>query len=103
MKGKPPTKKELAHMNKVRELGCIVCRNNGYLSTPAEIHHIIDGKRSHMKVLPLCSYHHRNGSHRHPISRHPNKKRFEEAYGTEAELLKQVEELLEKDDDFFIV
>ena len=40
-----------------------------------------------MKVLPLCAIHHRNGSHNPPISRHPNKKRFEEAYGTEEELL----------------
>ena len=81
MKGKTPTKEEQKHMDRVRALGCIVCLNNGYPNTPAEIHHIIDGERNHMKVLPLCAIHHRNGSHNPPISRHPNKKRFEEAYG----------------------
>ena len=99
MKGKPPTKKELAHMNKVRELGCIVCRNNGYLSSPAEIHHI-EGKtkaNSHFKVLPLCFEHHRKGNRFRPISRHPYKKRFEDAYGTEEELLEQVNKLLDED------
>ena len=101
MKGRTPTKKELAHMNKVRELGGIVCRNNGYLFSPAEIHHI-EGKTkegAHLKVLPLCFAHHRRGGKEQPISRHPYKKRFEKAYGTEAELLKQVEELLEDYDD----
>jgi hypothetical protein len=49
-----------------------------------------------MKVLPLCAIHHRNGSHNPPISRHPNKKRFEEAYGTEEELLEQIRLLLEE-------
>ena len=37
------------------------------------------------------------GSDKEPISRHPYKKRFVEAYGTEQELLKQVEELLQID------
>ena len=96
MKGKTPTKEEQKHMDRVRALGCIVCLNNGYPNTPAEIHHIIDGERSHMKVLPLCAIHHRNGSHNPPISRHPNKKRFEEAYGTEEELLEQIGRLLEE-------
>jgi uncharacterized protein YpiB (UPF0302 family) len=42
------------------------------------------------------------GSGKEPISRHPYKKRFEEAYGTEKELLKQVDDMLDKrQDEFF--
>ena len=50
-----------------------------------------------MRVLPLCDIHHRNGSHKRPISRHPQQEKdFEEAYGTEEELLEQVENLLKE-------
>jgi len=104
LRGRTPNKKEIAHMSKVADLGCIVCRNNGFI-TPAEIHHT-EGKtqkNAHLKVLPLCFYHHRMGGDKNPISRHPHKKLFEEAYGTEKELLEQVDKLLEKEnlyDDF---
>ena len=98
LKGRPPNVKEVAHMNKVAELGCIVCHNRGFLN-PAEIHHT-EGKTrigSHFLILPLCFEHHRKGNAKEPISRHPYKRRFEEAYGTEKELQKQVSELLKKD------
>ena len=98
LKGRPPNVKEVAHMNKVAELGCIVCHNRGFLN-PAEIHHT-EGKTrigSHFLILPLCFEHHRKGNAKEPIGRHPYKRRFEEAYGTEKELLKQVSELLKKD------
>ena len=96
MKGRKPTAKEQKHMNEVRSLGCIVCFNNGYPFTPAEIHNV-HGKtkeNAHFQVLPLCPIHHRTGGHEGDISRHPNKARFEEAYGTEEELLEQVRQLL---------
>ena len=96
IKGRKPKASESKHMDKVSQLGCIVCRNMGLGITPAEIHHI-EGKtkaNSHFKVLPLCFEHHRIGNRFRPISRHPYKKRFEEAYGTEEELLEQVNEML---------
>jgi len=99
MKGRNPTVAEKKHMDSVRELGCIVCRLQGKGIRPCEIHHI-EGKtkpNAHFLVLPLCFEHHRMGSDKEPISRHPYKKRFVEAYGTEQELLKQVEELLQID------
>ena len=95
MAKKRPNLAERKWMQQVADYGCVACEIDG-LTRPAEIHHIIDGERNHMKVLPLCAIHHRNGSHNPPISRHPNKKRFEEAYGTEEELLEQVGELLEE-------
>ena len=102
LKGRTPTKNEKQHMDNVVQLGCIVCRNLGFHNTPAEIHHIKgktkkakgDFKGSHFYVLPLCFGHHRMGSDKEPISRHPYKKRFEEAYGTEEELLQQVNSLI---------
>jgi hypothetical protein len=44
----------------------------------------------HFDILPLCFEHHRKGNKDEPISRHPYKKRFVNAYGTEEELLQQV-------------
>mgnify|MGYP003139637818 FL=1 len=52
---------------------------------------------AHFYVLPLCFEHHRMGSGKEPISRHPYKARFEQTYGTEEELLKLVDELLDLD------
>ena len=103
MKGRQPTQKEQKHMNCVADLGCIVCYNNGFPNTPAEIHHVYGRTKPncHMEVLPLCYEHHRKGGLNGlssptdlPISRHPYKRRFEEAYGTEEQLLSQVNILL---------
>ena len=83
-------------MDKVQQLGCIVCANRGFPDVPAEIHHTRGKtvKDAHLYVIPLCPSHHRYGGHTEPISRHPYKKRFEDAYGTEAELLECVGEIL---------
>lgn len=96
MKGRNPTAKEKRHMEKVSQIGCIVCWNMGFMGVPAEIHHI-NGKTkadAHYEVLPLCYEHHRGGNDIEPISRHPYKKRFTEAYGTEEELLDMVNDLI---------
>ena len=86
-------------MNDVQSLGCIACRIEGRGNTPAEIHHI-DGKTregAHFHVLPLCYFHHRQGSDSELFtSRHPYKRRFEERYGPETELMFMVEELVMK-------
>lgn len=91
------TKEEQQHLDHVQSLGCIACRINGMYS-PAEIHHVLDGGRriGHSHVIPLCFPHHRGGGDglSAVVSRHPYKKRFEAAYGTEQQLLDRVEELL---------
>ena len=96
MKGRNPSKEEKEYMDKVQQLGCIVCANRGFPDVPAEIHHTRGKtvKDAHLYVIPLCPSHHRYGGHTEPISRHPYKKRFEDAYGTEAELLECVGEIL---------
>jgi len=95
VKGRSPTAAEKRHMTKVRELGCLACYNMG-IETPVEytcIHHT-DGKtkpNAHFKVLPLCDLHH---SRYHKTGLHNNLNRWEAEHGTQEDLLKQVESLL---------
>lgn len=53
-------KAEKEHLNNVAELGCIVCRNNGFYGSAAEIHHIGNGtmgkRASNYEVIPLCPF-----------------------------------------------
>ena len=84
-------------MNSLTQLGCIVCRIHYQCETPAEVHHI-DGKtkpEAHLKTIPLCFRHHREGANNELyVSRHPFKHEFEERYGTEESLLQKVKELI---------
>lgn len=87
---------EKKHMNKVAELGCIVCLRLGIEGSPSELHHprkgVGMGKRSgHMTVLPLCPHHHRGNMGIHGMG----SKAFEAHYGyTEKDLLDEVTTLL---------
>ena len=96
MLGKTPTKAEKAHWDKVAALGCIACRKDGWHNPIVSIHHV-DGrtkKGAHMRVLPLCAGHHIEGTGAPGlIAVHPWKKRFEEKYGRQDELLREVEQL----------
>ena len=90
------TKAEALHLDRVQQLGCIACYLDHGVYSPAEIHHIIGGNRrkGHKYVLPLCVSHHRGGSDGTSgtvVSRHPYKRRFEDAYGCEDELLNLVD------------
>lgn len=86
-------------MERVSQLPCLACYKDGMYS-PAEIHHVLDGgrRRGHKYVIPLCFPHHRGGFDgtgvESIVSRHPYKNRFEERYGTEDDLLAEVEEWL---------
>ena len=57
-------------MNRVAELGCVVCRMLGYGSTPAQLHHVREGqgmaqRAQNWLVVPLCPEHHqgKTGGH----------------------------------------
>jgi len=93
---KAPTKAESKHMDRIVALGCIVCLNNGYFDTPAEIHHIGNrtmGKRAgNDKVIPLCPIHHRNGGY--GVAVHSGRTQWEVNFGDEQDLLNQVMEML---------
>lgn len=88
---------EKRHMAAVARLGCIVCRRLGYGPTPAEIHHPrslagMGQKASHFDALPICHLHHRTGGH--GVALHAGQRTWEANFGTEAELLEKVREIL---------
>ncbi len=95
MKGRTPSAAEKRHMEKVRALGCIVCRQQGYDLWPegTEIHHTRGKtqKGAHYDVLPLCHEHHSRYS---KTGFHYNPTEFQKKHGTQAELLEKVENLL---------
>ena len=91
------TKIENFWMAAVAELGCIVCRNTGHGFVPCSVHHILkNGRRNgHLNTIGLCPTHH-DSRLNNPlfVSVHPWKHEFEARYGTQAELLKQTQELI---------
>lgn len=94
------TKAERQHLSRLAELGCVACLIQGTPGTPAEMHHPRTGtgmgrRASHMDALPLCPPHHRGTAGLSVPSIHGSKRAFIEAFGTEAELLEKVRELLQ--------
>ena len=85
-------KTEKVYLQKVANLGCIVCKKLGYEDTPAEIHHIkrFGAKRDHLHVIPLCPHHHRTSKE----SYHLNPLWFTEQFGTQQELLEETMRLV---------
>lgn len=93
-----PTAEEKAWMSAASQF-CIVCHLHHGVTTLAEVHHLKQGDRrmGHLHSIGLCARHHRGGADEGPfISRHPWLKRFEAAYGTEAELLEQQKAIVEQ-------
>ena len=85
-----PTVEQRRRWSRIQALGCIIC------GAAASIHHCgtgAGGRKNHDAVLPLCFKHHQNGTPEDP-SIHPWRKRFEEKYGAENELLEKLERLL---------
>lgn len=99
MKGRTPSAAERRFHDRLASLGCIACRIDGNHNPMVSIHHI-DGRTkpgAHMRVLPLCAGHHQDG-YGIPglIAVHPYKRRFEDRYGSQYELLAMCEQLLEQ-------
>ena len=90
------TAAERKYMNRVAELGCLVCRRMGYEGTPAQLHHPRAGtgagrRASHFDVIPLCPEHHMGKTGLHGLGT----KGFPKHYGyDEADLLEDVRSLL---------
>ena len=84
---------------KRREMGCIVCINEHGVFTETAIHHL-DGKVKegcHQLTIPLCPRHHQYKDNNKPplwFTFHGQRIDFESAYGTEQELLEQVNGLI---------
>jgi len=87
---------EKKHMNRVAELGCMVCRRMGYEGTPSELHHPRRlaggwGRSSNMDVISLCPEHHRGKTGVHGLGT----KGFVKVYGfDESDLLDDAKKLL---------
>ena len=91
------SKSKTMHKRRVFELGCIACRKMGYYDTPPELHHVRNGqgmgqRASDFEIIPLCPIHHRLGGT--GVAIHAGKESFEAKFGTERELLDQVNVLL---------
>ena len=90
------TNEERRYLNRVAELGCLVCRRMGYPDTPAEIHHKRAGtgagrRSSHFDAMPLCPEHHRGKTGIHGLGT----KGFPKHWGyNEDDLLQDVRDLL---------
>jgi Recombination enhancement, RecA-dependent nuclease len=90
------TKEDLAHMERVREMGCICCAKAD-IQRRSVLHHILRGNKrlGHKYVLPLCPGHHvgefeRNKHYGPRLSVHRNHRAFVLEFGTERELCEQV-------------
>jgi hypothetical protein len=86
-------KADRIHLQKVSDLGCVVCRNLGFGYSPAEIHHLRNGcgtgqRSEHTRSIPLCPPHHRIGGY--GVAIHAGQRKWEENYGSEESLLEQV-------------
>ena len=99
MKGRNPSAAEKRFHDRLASLGCIACRVDGNHNPIVSIHHI-DGRTkpgAHLRVLPLCAGHHQDGyGISGLIAVHPYKRRFEDRYGSQYELLAMCEQLLEQ-------
>jgi hypothetical protein len=99
VKGRTPTAEERRWMDAVGELGCIACKKLGMYQPRVSIHHI-EGRTkegAHFKTLPLCYLHHQGGdSTGQYVSVHPWKRRFEEMFGTQEELLAECQILVKE-------
>ena len=103
---KPATKAEKRRFMLMQDIGCIACRMGGRGGIPSDIHHILTGGRrtSHSETIPLCIWHHRGltvgglGIHEMDMLLGPSmaieKRKFTHRFGTEVELLEQVNKLL---------
>lgn len=85
---------------RLQRVGCIACRKEGRPGVASDIHHILSGGRrvGHEHTIPLCPWHHR-GISNHGARNAENlmgpslarsKRAFVERYGTEEELLQEV-------------
>lgn len=94
MRSRPPIKAEKEWLDRICQLGCIVCYNNGFIDSPAGPHHL-DGtmkKECHFKTIPLCGYHHQTGGYGGAF--HAGRVIWETKNGTQYELLRQVQVML---------
>jgi hypothetical protein len=92
------TKSDQRRFDKLHKLGCICCLKAGSGYRAPDIHHVLSGGRriGNKATLPLCPEHHRipsNGTVVGP-SLADGSKPFHAAFGTDDELLAEVNKLI---------
>lgn len=92
MHGKARTKAQQRRIEILKsEIGCLACRMDGRGYVPADYHHATQrpqGVAYHDWGYPLCKWHHvAEGQGDGTPSRHRHKRRFQEAYGSEEDLV----------------
>lgn len=104
-----PQKHHVDRFRLLQRMGCIACRKDGRHNPQVEIHHLTEGGRrlGHDFTVGLCSWHHRgvlecrpvyvttSEIHRDIPSLAISRRDFEAKYGTQRELLDEVNKLLE--------
>ena len=87
-----PTKVERKWMDRVAGQACVACEKEGFKETPANVHHICQGMRrlGHLFTIPLCPEHHKSDGRLVP-SVHNQKSTFVQRYGSELELLAELQ------------
>jgi len=100
-------KADVARFERLREIGCLACRQWGHHSIP-EVHHLLGAgkRRGHQYTVGLCIFHHRGatplGSNKKLMetllgpSLALNSKRFHEVFGNDEALLAMANKLLEE-------
>jgi len=91
------TKSEKIALNKIAELGCILCSEVlGIEGTAAELHHVrrFGAKRATSDILPLCPEHHRGNSGVHGLGTKNFEKKWQISY---ERLLEKVNQKLGKE------
>lgn len=105
---KPPTVADLERFAKLRTLGCVVSHIYFNRWEPAEIHHLVEGRKrlGHQFTIPLSPWFHRGippqmdmrpsqaTKELGPSIAH-GKKPFARKFGTERELLERTNKLIE--------
>ena len=86
--------RHLKRYRMLQDLGCICCRKLGYEGVPSDIHHVLGhGYKNNDRTIPLCAAHHRavEWTPAHGPSLAQGSKPFEERWGSEEELLREVD------------
>lgn len=99
---KPITPDQRDRWDRLRIHGCICCKKSGRIRAP-EIHHLVEGMKrlGHDFTIPLCPWHHRAEPPFMEMRKSEalewlgpslaeSKRQFTEYYGTERELLEEV-------------
>ncbi|WP_461533485.1 Ref family recombination enhancement nuclease [Sinomicrobium sp.] len=107
------TKEDKKRFQLLPQIGCICCKSYGVHNEWVQIHHIIDGNKrmGHQYTLPLCYWHHQ-GVPPEGLTRKQaedmvgpsliSKKRFNEVFGGEMELLEYVNKFLDVIEDSIV-